>query len=220
MKNYYILIASALLASCSNLGTKNKAPIDNDTYVTTVSKSKQVHMLNMYSDLTNEDRGNLKRLATKLVNNNVKKVVLIPVVPNVNKANMYKHMLNEIKNIFMKAGVSISEIYINLPEIDEQKSGIRIESYTYKANLPTAKKWKYPIGDVDITKELPNLGVSAEYNLGSMIANPKDLVDPAPLDNMDATSAIAAIKNGNSGSNSSSSGSSDSSSVTTSSTGA
>ena len=60
--------------------------------------------------------------------------------------------------------------------------------------------------DIDSNKDLPNFGVSYEYNLGSMIANPKDLVDPAPLENMDAQTAINAIKKGAENGNASSNG--------------
>lgn len=209
MKNYYILASCLLLASCSSFGwnkDKKTHTIDNDTYVTSVSTDKLSYMLTMHENLSKDDHQKLKKLARKLVDQKVGKVVLTPVVSNINNVNLYKQPLKEIKNIFMRAGVSISEIYINLPEINSSKSGIRIDGHVYKLNLPTATRWKYPIGDIDSNKDLPNFGVSYEYNLGSMIANPKDLVDPAPLENMDAQTAINAIKKGAENGNASSNG--------------
>lgn len=207
MKKYCIIMSCALLTSCSHFNwwkSDEKPKVDHDTYVTSVSEGKQVYSLNVHADLSRDDLKGLKKLARSLVSNNTKKVVLTPVVSSADKVNMYKEALIEAKKVFTRAGIPNFEVYIRPSEVAEgQKSGIRIEAYTYTAQLPTAKKWKYPIGDIDTSKQLPNLGVSYEYNLGSMIANPKDLVDPAPLDNMDAAKAISATKKSTSSSSSS-----------------
>ncbi len=196
MNNYYMLMICFCFTGCSMLNSKDKSKdiADHDTYVTSVIQKQRSHMLKIYNKLSAADIKNIKKLARELVHENVGKVVLTPIVPNLDNRNVYKQVLYDMKNIFMRAGVSNFEIYIKSPKIDHMQSGIKIDSYSYKAVLPTAKKWKYPIGDIDESKTLPNLGVAYEYNFGAMIANPKDLVDPSPLDNMDAKSAIKPVR--------------------------
>jgi len=211
-----ILLVGLTLASCSE--RKHYRENDKlDTYVTSVSKTKRTHTLSIKDDkISKADIAAIDALSRDLVHTGVKQIEITPVITQFPISTTYAKSIDKIKQLFMKAGINKSSIHVLEPVID-QEQGIIIDSYIYKLSLPTAKKWKYAIGDIDLGKELPNIGVSAEYNIGVMIANPKDLVEPDPMGNVDAKSAIAASKKstGKSGSSSSPSSSSSSSGMST-----
>lgn len=206
-----LLLACVALTSCS----ERQYYRENDrldTYVTSVSKTKRTHTLSIKDDkISKVDIAAIDALSRDLVHTGVKQIEITPVITEFPISTTYAKSIDKIKQLFMKAGINKSSIHIIEPVI-EKEQGVIINSYVYKLSLPTAKKWKYPIGDIDLEKELPNMGVSAEYNIGVMIANPKDLVEPDQMGNVDAKSAIAASKKAAGGGSSSGSSSSSSSS--------
>lgn len=195
----YIHLLLVFLAGCSLNSQKNKKPVvDNDTYVTSVDKSQRTHMLYLTNNvLSKHDEASLRDLADQYINTGVRQIVLTPIVRSKNELNMFDIHLESIKEIFIRSGIISAYVYIHQPVVvtgKKSRSGIKIDSYTYSVKLPTAKEWKYDIGDIDETKELPNFGVSNEYNLGLMIDNPKDLVDPDPIAPFDSKSAIQSVR--------------------------
>ena len=204
-----VLTLGLILTSCAE--RSNYRENDNvDTYVTSVSKTKRTHTLSIKDDkISKADIAAIDELSRDLVHTGVKQIEITPIITKFPISTTYAKSVDKVKQLFMKAGINRSSIHVMEPVIDSEQ-GIVINSYVYKLSLPTAKRWKYAIGDIDLGKEMPNIGVSAEYNIGVMIANPKDLVEPDPMGNVDAKSAIAASKSvaGSSGSSSSSSSSS------------
>lgn len=195
----YIHLLLVFLAGCSLNSQKNKKPVvDNDTYVTSVDKSQRTHMLYLSDNiLSKHDETSLRNLADQYVSTGVRQIVLTPIVRSKDELNMFDTHLESVKDIFIRAGIISAYVYIHQPVIATDKksrSGIKIDSYTYSVKLPTAKEWKYDVGDIDETKEFPNLGVSNEYNLGLMIDNPKDLIDPDPIAPFDGKSAVQSVR--------------------------
>lgn len=201
-----VLTLGLILTSCAE--RSNYRENDNvDTYVTSVSKTKRTHTLSIKDDkISKADIAAIDELSRDLVHTGVKQIEITPVITKFPISTTYAKSVDKVKQLFMKAGINRSSIHVMEPVIDSEQ-GIVINSYVYKLSLPTAKRWKYAIGDIDLGKEMPNIGVSAEYNIGVMIANPKDLVEPDPMGNVDAKSAIAASKSvaGGSGTSSGSS---------------
>lgn len=202
-----VLTLGLILTSCAE--RSNYRENDSvDTYVTSVSKTKRTHTLSIKDDkISKADIAAIDELSRDLVHTGVKQIEITPIITKFPISTTYAKSVDKVKQLFMKAGINRSSIHVMEPVIDSEQ-GIVINSYVYKLSLPTAKRWKYAIGDIDLGKELPNIGVSSEYNIGVMIANPKDLVEPDPMGNVDAKSAIAASKSGGGGSGTSSGSSS------------
>ena len=190
MNKYFIPCLCLILASCAKKQC-NEVP---ETYKTTVSKYKRSHRLSLTNGcIINADIENIKNLARSFAQTGVRHITILPTIKSWPLSHDYSDSIERIRHILVDAGINRSSIYVTEPKVGDDEN-IVIDSYVYKISLPTARKWKYHIGDIDIYKELPNMGVSYEYNLGSMIANPKDLVEPDEMIGANGKSSIVAVK--------------------------
>ena len=202
-----------ILTSCVNKSCVYDKEKDTDTYQTTVSKSKRSHKLTLKNgEIVSADITNIKNLARSFAQTGVKHITISPTIKSWPLSHAYADSIEKIRHILVDAGLNRSSIYVTEPIVGTDEN-IIIDSYIYTIALPTAKKWKYHVGDINPYKELPNMGVSHEYNLGSMIANPKDLIEPDEMIGANGKSSIVAVKKAMSGASSgSTSGSSSGSS--------
>lgn len=214
MKQLNIVIVLALLAGCS--ANKQSNNIDNATHTTSIDKEKRVHFMSLAGAISLRNIQDIEQLAKQFRNTDVRFIKLTPVVASKVNNQYLDEAILKVKEVLLKHGVRAHTIHIDQVQYGDE-NGIRIESATYKVVLPTANEWAYSVGDIDETKSLPNIGVSYEHNLGSMIANPKDLLEPDVLGKVDAQHAISAVRNNSSGASSSSSSSSSSASSSSSS---
>ncbi len=209
MKQLNIVIVLALLTGCS----ANKQPdnIDNVTYTTSIDKEKRVHFMSLAGAISSRNIQDVEQLAKQFRNTDVRFIRLTPIIAGKVKDQCFDEAILKVKEVLLKHGIRAHTIHIDQKQYGDV-NGIRIESATYNVVLPTAHEWAYSVGGIDETKSLPNIGVSYEHNLGSMIANPKDLLEPDVLGKVDAQHAISAVRNNSSGASSGGSSASSSSS--------
>lgn len=197
MKNIFYLITLIALLGCSaNKSYKKLSDIDIDTYRSSASIKEHSYKLIFNSVVTDADIIALNKLADQCIITKVGKISILPKTCSLGQSSIMNEACNKVIEIFLKRGIkeSILDIQpININEINKENS-IIIKFYTYKVLLPTVDRWKYNVGDIDVTKKLPNFGTAMSYNLGCMIANPRDLVDPAEYSKVDGKSAVTVIR--------------------------
>lgn len=173
-------------------GPKN----DKDTYRSSAEISERNHKLIFDAGLSSSDVNALNKLADEFVATSVGKITIIPISRSSQEAKKLENAANLVREIFEKRRIKKHVIDLQPCIVDKEaaRNVVQIKSYKYDLKLPTASKWKYDVGDIDVEKKMPNLGVATSYNLGLMIANPRDLVDPAGMGMMDGKSAVAAVR--------------------------
>lgn len=195
MNRYFCFIALSLLCACASKDECKNKP-DTDTYVSSAKINEKVHKLFFTTQLSKADIDALNKLAKDFKVNKVGRISLHPYCVSRESANNLKKACAQVRDIFLNQKIIESAVDIQPINVDsgEKQNVIVIKSYTYDLLLPTADKWKYDIGDIDPTKDIPNFGTSTEYNLGCMIANPRDLVDPAEIGETDGKSAVTTVR--------------------------
>lgn len=196
LKKIMIISSILILASCSGPKDKIKQQYNGISHPTAKVSKERLHKLTFTSALSQQDLYALSELGKEFVETSVQKISIIPNVRNKNNLLLAIKAAKKVREIFIENGVSECIAEICEPNIDEKsdKNYIEIKSYIYDVVLPTDEKWQYDIGDIDTTKETPNFGVSTSYNLGLMIANPRDLIDPAEMGKTDAKSAVTNVR--------------------------
>lgn len=195
MNRYFCLIALSLLYACSSKDKCQNQP-DTDTYVSSAKINEKVHKLIFTTQISQSDVAALNKLAKDFKLNKIGRISLYPYGFSGDSTNNLKKACVQVKKIFLNQKIRESAVDIQPIKVDNygKQNIIVIKSYRYDLLLPTADKWKYDIGDIDPTKDIPNFGTAAEYNLGCMIANPRDLVDPAEIAEVDGKSAVTAVR--------------------------
>lgn len=196
LKKIIVISSILILASCSGPKDKIKQQYNCISHSTAKISKERLHKLTFESALSQQDLYALSELGKEFVETSVRKISIIPNVKNKNNLLLAIKAAKKVREIFVENGVSEGIAEIREPNIDEKssKNYIEIKSYIYDVVLPNDDKWQYDIGDIDTTKETPNFGVSTSYNLGLMIANPRDLIDPAEMGKTDAKSAVANVR--------------------------
>ncbi|MDR1361942.1 MAG: CpaD family pilus assembly lipoprotein [Holosporaceae bacterium] len=88
------------------------------------------------------------------------------------------------------------------------KPGVRLDVLQYNVEEPDCGRWTEYVGDMDTNKGLPRFGASDACNLGAMIGNSADLINPRNYKGQKTSEAMKAAASSGSGSSGGSSSSS------------
>ncbi len=196
LKKIVIISSLLILVSCSGPNSKNLYSHEDVLRSTAKITKERLHKLNFEKEISKQDLHALAELGKEFTATSVRKVSILPIAKNKDSLLISINAAKKAKDTLIESGLSENIIEIGKIDIDEKSTDnyMLMKSYLYDVVLPTADKWKYDIGDIDITKETPNFGVATSYNLGLMIANPRDLIDPAEMSETDAKSAVKNVR--------------------------
>jgi len=94
----------------------------------------------------------------------------------------------------MRRGVSGREIKVRQASLGAGQPQPLVVSYRrYLVELPKCGNWDYTTFNPSNTS-MPNFGCAVQRNIGTMVANPADLQEPAPLGTVSATRTDRAIR--------------------------
>jgi pilus assembly protein CpaD len=71
---------------------------------------------------------------------------------------------------------------------------VKITYIRYQAHASDCGDWSVNLGDTSENKISPNLGCSTQHNLAAMVADPRDLVTPKPLEPDDAQRRLTVLE--------------------------
>ena len=82
-------------------------------------------------------------------------------------------------------GVPGDRILIGSPDNFDSGGDVRLSFIRYEAHAESCGDWSVNLGSTSANKVSPNLGCATQHNLAAMVADPRDLVSPKPLDSND-----------------------------------
>ncbi len=196
LKKIAVISSLLMLVSCSSPNNKNLYSHEEILRSTAKITKERLHKLTFEKGISKQDLHALAELGKEFTATSVRKVSILPIARNKDSLLISINAAKNAKEALIESGMSKNIIEIGKIDIDAKSTNnyMLIKSYLYDVVLPTADKWKYDIGDIDTTKETPNFGVATSYNLGLMIANPRDLIDPAEMSETDAKSAVKNVR--------------------------
>jgi pilus assembly protein CpaD len=71
---------------------------------------------------------------------------------------------------------------------------VRITYIRYRAQAPTCGDWSVSLGYTSANHPAPNWGCATRHNLAVMVADPRDLATPQPIDNGDPARRLTVIE--------------------------
>jgi len=90
---------------------------------------------------------------------------------------------SEIKRLARGHGVSPSEIYIEpYGAPNAYRAPVKVSFTQTVAKPPECGKWPENVGRNDRNDTYHNFGCAQQKNIAAMVANPRDLLGPRPLD--------------------------------------
>lgn len=82
-------------------------------------------------------------------------------------------------------GVPPSRILVGHRNDADQR--VEIGYLAYQAKADSCGDWSHNAGDTASNEPMPNFGCAVQHNIAAMVANPRDLVEPRPMDADDGT---------------------------------
>jgi len=82
-------------------------------------------------------------------------------------------------------GVPRDRIMIGNPDNADTGDDVRLSYIRYQAHAEACGDWSVNLSETSANKRSPNLGCATQHNLAAMVADPRDLVSPKPLDSND-----------------------------------
>jgi pilus assembly protein CpaD len=91
-------------------------------------------------------------------------------------------------------GVPRDRIMIGNPDNADTGDDVRLSYIRYQAHAEACGDWSVNLGSTSANKISPNFGCATQHNLAAMVADPRDLVTPKPLDPNDAQRRLTVLE--------------------------
>ena len=91
-------------------------------------------------------------------------------------------------------GVPRDRILIGNPDNADSGDDVRLSYIRYQAHAEDCGDWSTNLGYTSANKVSPNFGCATQHNLAAMVADPRDLVSPKPLDPNDAQRRLTVLE--------------------------
>ena len=100
---------------------------------------------------------------------------------------------NAVVTRLVSLGVPRDRIMIGNDDALSTADEVRVTYIRYQARAEPCGNWSANLGDTAANKPMPNLGCATQHNLAAMVADPRDLVSPKPLDAGDAQRRLTVL---------------------------
>ena len=201
----YVGLAVLAVAMSGCRLSSNRRP--SDTFIPEMSNIDALERTNSYFfpfndkfELSSNNLASINRLLKRTRAQGISNIGFIIMSNRVMPMKQQRIMNNKIATLMHEHGFIDSRI-VNLGNAMYRgaSAGVRINILRYIVNKTSSRKWTESIGDIDLTKDLPRMGASDNFNLESMIANEADLVSPRRYKGPRACAAISSIGGGGDG---------------------
>jgi pilus assembly protein CpaD len=100
---------------------------------------------------------------------------------------------NYVVGRLVSMGVPRNRITIGNDDPLSAADEVKVSYIRYQAHAADCGDWTVNLGDTSENKFSPNLGCSTRHNLAAMVADPRDLVTPKPLEQDDAQRRLTVL---------------------------
>ena len=101
---------------------------------------------------------------------------------------------NYVVGRLVAMGVPRNRITMGSDDALSAADEVKITYIRYQAHASDCGDWSVNLGDTSENKFSPNLGCSTRHNLAAMVADPRDLVTPKPLEPDDAQRRLTVLE--------------------------
>ena len=91
-------------------------------------------------------------------------------------------------------GVPRDRIMVGNPDNADASDDVRLSYIRYQAHAEDCGDWSANLGYTSANKISPNFGCATQHNLAAMVADPRDLVSPKPIDPNDAQRRLTVLE--------------------------
>jgi pilus assembly protein CpaD len=91
-------------------------------------------------------------------------------------------------------GVPRDRILLGNPDNVDTGDDVRLSFIRYEAHASACGDWSVNLSSTSANKVSPNFGCASQHNLAAMVADPRDLVSPKPLDPNDAQRRLTVLE--------------------------
>ncbi len=91
-------------------------------------------------------------------------------------------------------GVPRDRIMIGNPDNLDSGDDVRLSYIRYQAHAEACGDWSVNLASTSANKVSPNFGCATQHNLAAMVADPRDLVSPKPLESNDAQRRLTVLE--------------------------
>ncbi|HXJ02956.1 MAG TPA: CpaD family pilus assembly protein [Micropepsaceae bacterium] len=91
-------------------------------------------------------------------------------------------------------GVPRARIMVGTDDALANANDVKVTYIRYQAQATPCGDWSVNLGDTAENKASPNLGCATQHNLAAMVADPRDLVTPKPLDPDDVQRRLTVLE--------------------------
>jgi pilus assembly protein CpaD len=92
-------------------------------------------------------------------------------------------------------GVSRDQILVANHDPAPGDDRVELNYVSYRASTAPCGDWSENLADTDDNKTAANLGCAVQHNVAAMVADPRDLLGPRPMDGADADRRATVITN-------------------------
>jgi pilus assembly protein CpaD len=101
---------------------------------------------------------------------------------------------NAVADRLVALGVPRNRIMLGADDAANPADEVRITYIRYQAHAAPCGDWSVNLGYTSANKASPNFGCATQHNLAVMVADPRDLVTPKPLDPDDAQRRLTVLE--------------------------
>ena len=83
---------------------------------------------------------------------------------------------------------------IGNPDNADTGDDVRLSYIRYQAHAEACGDWSVNLGSTSANQRSPNFRCATQHNLAAMVADPRDLVSPKPLDPNDAQRRLTVLE--------------------------
>jgi pilus assembly protein CpaD len=100
---------------------------------------------------------------------------------------------NYVVGRLVAMGVPRNRIMLGNDDALSAADEVKVTYIRYQANASGCGDWSVNLGDTSENKVSPNFGCATQHNLAAMVADPRDLVSPKPLEPDDAQRRLTVL---------------------------
>lgn len=181
--------AALALAACANPvnGPLDNLPVEARFPITVEPRMEALRVaLDARGGLTAQGNADLDRFARDYLQNGGGAISIsgsrrIPGAPGV----VADHL----------AALGVPRDRITLANGDALDAGdeVRVSYIRYEAHATPCGDWSTNLGDTASNKPAPNFGCATRHNLAAMVADPRDIISPKPMDPNDAQRRLTVL---------------------------
>jgi pilus assembly protein CpaD len=126
-------------------------------------------------NLDEASRAELARFARDYLENGSGAIAIAP-------SRRYPAATGYVTDRLVEIGVPRNRIMIAAAPSSNAGDDVNVSYIRYQAHAEACGDWSVNLGSTSANKVSPNLGCATQHNLAAMVADPRDLVSPKPMD--------------------------------------